>query len=213
VGEKVVTDGNFLIDSQMQLLGKPSLLFPEGSSPDEPIAEKKEEYKESHNDQNKDEHKHTNLNTIKEQELESVTRDMLENYYDVAAELANDSMKGVDEGLEMIINNAIKLKDIKLDISEGLHGRLKEIAGNISDSATEMKGVGIETARNSFKGLSQSIINYLKELNGKLKGDGKTYVYYCPMVDATWLQKNEGTRNPYYGSSMLKCGSVKEELP
>ncbi|MGR3176960.1 MAG: efflux RND transporter periplasmic adaptor subunit [Candidatus Anammoxibacter sp.] len=31
VGEQVVTSGNFLIDSQMQLLGKPSLLFPEGT--------------------------------------------------------------------------------------------------------------------------------------------------------------------------------------
>lgn len=31
VGERVVTSGAFLIDSQMQLLGKPSLLFPEGS--------------------------------------------------------------------------------------------------------------------------------------------------------------------------------------
>ncbi|MGR3221356.1 MAG: efflux RND transporter periplasmic adaptor subunit [Candidatus Anammoxibacter sp.] len=30
-GERVVTSGNFLIDSQMQLLGKPSLLFPEGT--------------------------------------------------------------------------------------------------------------------------------------------------------------------------------------
>jgi hypothetical protein len=76
-----------------------------------------------------------------------------------------------------------------------------------------MKGVGIEKARNMFKKLSRSMINYLKEFNGKLKSGGKTYVYYCPMVDATWLQKNEGTRNPYYGSSMLKCGSVKEELP
>jgi Cu(I)/Ag(I) efflux system membrane fusion protein len=27
-GEQVATDGNFLIDSQMQLLGKPSLLDP-----------------------------------------------------------------------------------------------------------------------------------------------------------------------------------------
>ncbi|MHC4270064.1 MAG: hypothetical protein ACYSTS_16590 [Planctomycetota bacterium] len=90
---------------------------------------------------------------------------------------------------------------------------MAEIAGNISDSATEMKGVGIEKARNMFKKLSRSMINYLKEFNGKLKSGGKTYVYYCPMVDATWLQKNEGTRNPYYGSSMLKCGSVKEELP
>jgi RND family efflux transporter MFP subunit len=40
VGEKVVTEGNFLIDSQMQLLGKPSLLFPEGSALDKPITEK-----------------------------------------------------------------------------------------------------------------------------------------------------------------------------
>ncbi len=31
-GERVVSSGNFLIDSQMQLLGKPSLMFPEGSS-------------------------------------------------------------------------------------------------------------------------------------------------------------------------------------
>lgn len=31
LGERVVTSGNFLIDSQMQLLGKPSLLFPEVS--------------------------------------------------------------------------------------------------------------------------------------------------------------------------------------
>ena len=42
VGEKVVTDGNFLIDSQMQLLGKPSLLFPEGSALDKPIAAEKD---------------------------------------------------------------------------------------------------------------------------------------------------------------------------
>ena len=40
-GEKVVIEGNFLIDSQMQILGKPSLLFPEGSALDKPIEEKK----------------------------------------------------------------------------------------------------------------------------------------------------------------------------
>jgi len=33
------------------------------------------------------------------------------------------------------------------------------------------------------------------------------------MADASWLQKEEGTRNPYLGSSMLKCGTVKEEIP
>jgi hypothetical protein len=42
VGEKVVTDGNFLIDSQMQLLDKPSLLFPEGSALDKPTTVEKD---------------------------------------------------------------------------------------------------------------------------------------------------------------------------
>ncbi|MCP4264988.1 MAG: DUF3347 domain-containing protein [Candidatus Brocadiaceae bacterium] len=212
VGEKVVTDGTFLVDSQMQLLGKPSLLFPEGSSPGEPFAEKKIEYKESHKKQYQNEHRYTILDTTREQELKGATRNMLENYYNVSAKLTNDSIKGVDGSLEMIINNAKKIKDIDFKIPEEPLRRLKEIAGNISDSAIEMKGVEIEKVRNGLKGLSQLMINYLKELNRKLKGDAKTYIYYCPMADASWLQNNEGTRNPYYGSSMLKCGSVKEEL-
>ncbi len=57
------------------------------------------------------------------------------------------------------------------------------------------------------------MINYFKELHGKVKDAEKIYVYYCPMVDASWLQKEEGTRNPYYGAKMLKCGSVREEIP
>ena len=43
VGEKVVTEGSFLIDSQMQLLGKPSLLFQEGSALDEPSSAEKDD--------------------------------------------------------------------------------------------------------------------------------------------------------------------------
>ena len=76
-----------------------------------------------------------------------------------------------------------------------------------------MKGAGLEEARKKFKNLSRSTINYVKALQEKIKGAEKIYVYYCPMADASWLQREEGTRNPYYGSSMLKCGSVKEELP
>ena len=76
-----------------------------------------------------------------------------------------------------------------------------------------MKGIGIEEARKRFKNLSRSAIDCVKEIQGQITGAEKIYVYYCPMADASWLQKEEGTRNPYYGSSMLKCGSVKEVLP
>ena len=77
----------------------------------------------------------------------------------------------------------------------------------------EMKGIGREESRKKFKNLSRSMIAYIKELYGTIKDTENIYVYYCPMANASWLQKEEGTRNPYYGSSMLKCCSVKEELP
>ncbi len=208
VGEKVVTEGSFLIDSQMQLLGKPSLLFPEGSALEEPSAEKSEEQR--------DEGKHYTAYIIDEsvlKQMKQVIGNMLDNYYRVVARLANDSTEGIDENLEFIINNSKKIKDLESGIPANLFERLSGITGNIEDDATEMKGIGIEEARNRFKNLSRLTIDFVKELQGEVKGAEKIYVYYCPMAGASWLQKEEGTRNPYYGSSMLKCGSVKEELP
>jgi multidrug efflux pump subunit AcrA (membrane-fusion protein) len=202
VGEKVVTEGNFLIDSQMQLLGKPSLLFQEGSALEKPIEE-----------ENKEENKNTTAVTIDEPGLKKAMEGILNNYYSVAAMLAKDSTEGVDENLDLIISDSRKIKDMKSGIPESSFERLSEITGTIEDDATETKGLGLEEARKKFKNLSQSMITYLKGFHGKIKGAEKIYVYYCPMVDASWLQKEEGTRNPYYGSSMLKCGSVKEELP
>jgi len=40
----------------------------------------------------------------------------------------------------------------------------------------------------------------------------KAYVQYCPMKNASWLSDKKEVQNPYYGSRMLKCGSVKEEI-
>jgi Cu(I)/Ag(I) efflux system membrane fusion protein len=204
-GEKVVTEGNFLIDSQMQLLGKPSLLFREGTALEEPADEKL-----------RGEDLHSGAHIIDDsvlKQMKQVTGAILDNYYRIAARLAKDSTEGIDENLELIINNSEKIKDIESGIPKNMRERLSEITGNIEDGATEMKGIGIEEARNRFKNLSRLTIDFVKELQGEVKGAEKIYVYYCPMAGASWLQKEEGTRNPYYGSSMLKCGSVKEELP
>jgi Cu(I)/Ag(I) efflux system membrane fusion protein len=203
VGEKVVTDGNFLIDSQMQLLGKPSLLFPEGSALDKPTIEEKKEHKREQ----------PLTGVIDMPELKLATGDILDSYYGIAEKLANDSIEGIGEGLDLIINNSSKIKEMQPDIPEGSLERLSEIAGIIGNGATEMKGQGLEEAREKFKGLSQSVISYLKALQGKIKGTRNSYIYYCPMADASWLQKEEGTRNPYLGPGMLKCGSVKEQIP
>lgn len=35
------------------------------------------------------------------------------------------------------------------------------------------------------------------------------YQQYCPMKKASWLSSQQAIKNPYYGSAMLTCGSVK----
>ncbi|HIL70665.1 MAG TPA: DUF3347 domain-containing protein [Verrucomicrobia bacterium] len=47
-------------------------------------------------------------------------------------------------------------------------------------------------------------------------GDLPLLVYHCPMAfggqGGDWIQSREGTENPYYGSAMFSCGSLKETL-
>ena len=42
------------------------------------------------------------------------------------------------------------------------------------------------------------------------------YVAFCPMAfdnrGAPWLARVRQINNPYYGASMLRCGSVKAEM-
>ena len=208
VGEKVVTSGSFLIDSQMQLLGKPSLLLPEGSALERPVTEEKEVMPPTHT-----RHEHHAAETIEAPDIQHTMQEILENYYSIAAKLANDSAEGIGKNLDLIIGASGKAKDMSLDIPEDAIKELSEIIKKIEDSATAIKGMKLEDSRNKFKDLSQAMISYLKEFHGKFKDAEKAYIYYCPMVDASWLQKEKGTLNPYYGSAMLKCGSMKEEIP
>ena len=43
------------------------------------------------------------------------------------------------------------------------------------------------------------------------------YLMHCPMAfdntGADWLQRDKTLVNPYFGASMLHCGSIKKELP
>ncbi len=41
--------------------------------------------------------------------------------------------------------------------------------------------------------------------------EGRPVVVYCPRVRKSWLQAKGAVTNPYYGSSVLPCGSVVAE--
>lgn len=88
-----------------------------------------------------------------------------------------------------------------------IHDSAKEHAEHIEANATN-----IVHQREHFDMLSKDFYDLVK-----LLGAGQTlYVEHCPMYNnnkgATWLSEEREIKNPYFGASMLTCGSVKEEL-
>lgn len=66
--------------------------------------------------------------------------------------------------------------------------------------------------RDRFTSLSANMYQVLKVF----KTDETVYYQKCPMFNdgkgANWLSKDKEIRNPYYGSTMLTCGSTVETL-
>ena len=65
----------------------------------------------------------------------------------------------------------------------------------------------IAEARTAFGDVSAAITDYADKTKSTLGADVR--VAYCPMVKKPWLTKDKTIRNPYYGASMLTCGSFK----
>ena len=65
----------------------------------------------------------------------------------------------------------------------------------------------IAAARTAFGDLSTELVAYAEKTKSGFGADVKQA--YCPMVNKPWLQKEKDIKNPYYGSSMLTCGSFK----
>jgi hypothetical protein len=63
--------------------------------------------------------------------------------------------------------------------------------------------------REKFATLSTNMFALAKTM--KLSAE-PVYQQYCPMKKASWLSNNKAIKNPYYGSAMLTCGSVKETI-
>ncbi|MBK7959472.1 MAG: DUF3347 domain-containing protein [Bacteroidetes bacterium] len=70
----------------------------------------------------------------------------------------------------------------------------------------------IESQRGKFEVLSDHLFAIMKVIKPSMA----VYQQHCPMYHdgkgADWISKESGIKNPYYGSMMLSCGSVKEIL-
>jgi hypothetical protein len=91
---------------------------------------------------------------------------------------------------------------------EAVAKKLDTDAEHIGDNAGK-----IDHQREHFITLSNNLTSVVKAL--KINGE-TAYLQFCPMANnnkgAFWLSKDSKVKNPYFGKSMLTCGSVKETL-
>jgi len=71
----------------------------------------------------------------------------------------------------------------------------------------------IGAARTSFLKVSEELIALIDRVGST--GGPTLFVAHCPMAfsgkGGDWLQADKNINNPYYGASMLRCGTIKRQ--
>jgi RND family efflux transporter MFP subunit len=195
-GEQVAAAGNFLIDSQMQLSGKPSLIDPtrvvaarlQRTSPLE----------------------HT---TAAGRALSGPTGEQLEQmygvYFRIQRSLASD--KSPSERDADTLHELAAALATSAELDERARGQLHEIATR----SQHLAHLPVDRSRlDAFRPISHAVLT----LAARHRGADARQPYYhmfCPMVKGgggDWLQPDDDLRNPYWGSQMPTCGEVVRPL-
>ncbi|MFD3003938.1 DUF3347 domain-containing protein [Pontibacter toksunensis] len=88
----------------------------------------------------------------------------------------------------------------------------EEKRAEIQQSASAIaQASDVDAQREHLELLSESVFSMAKAFGAATQ---QLYYQHCPMANnnqgAYWLSANEDIRNPYFGESMLKCGSTEE---
>ncbi|HCN85106.1 MAG TPA: hypothetical protein DIT07_16035 [Sphingobacteriaceae bacterium] len=171
-----------------------------------------------------------NNNTQKSVQTDSLTQK--------PSEAANNKQNASANGIKPIIDSYIELKNAlvqdkdkdaanagekmfkafetfdKSSLTEERRNAYSDIEDDAKEHAEHIgKNAGnIKHQREHFATLSKDIYEL-----AKLFGSGQPmYLDHCPMYDnnkgADWLSETKDIHNPYLGTAMPDCGTVKEEL-
>lgn len=201
-GEKVATAGNFLIDSQMQLAGNPSVIDPGRAvaaqrEPQGPLA----------------------LDADDRRIIKGDTGQRLEALYDAYLEvqqtLAADHRPSAEQ--------AGQLHELASSLvgDEQLPHPASELLNAIASKSEHLHHLELRAARlEAFRPVSHAVLKLAATLRGESASGPMTHAF-CPMVEGgagDWMQRGgdllpDQLRNPYWGAQMLTCGEVVDVLP
>jgi multidrug efflux pump subunit AcrA (membrane-fusion protein) len=195
-GEMVATAGNFLIDSQMQLAGKPSLIDPTKAIIAQRERKEPLEFKDW---------QIAVLPGTAGQDVEG----MFSAYFNIQKALAADAKPAMTDATAL--HRLAMLLAANPVLSDDAQTQLALVA----EHSEHLHHLDLDKARlEAFRPISHAVVTLATLVRGE--GVATTYHHmFCPMVKGgagDWLQPTSRLLNPYYGSEMLRCGEVVRQL-
>ncbi|MEW6352261.1 MAG: efflux RND transporter periplasmic adaptor subunit [Thermodesulfobacteriota bacterium] len=201
-GERVVTRGNFKIDSAMQIIGRPSMMnvMETKKAPETTGEEVVEKLK------------------APEAFLKSLNP-LITEYLTLKDALVEAKPQDAGKSAEKLGKLLTETK------ADGLEGKSLDSWKSLSETMAEnLKKIGqtqdIAAQRKAFDPLSEAFARVLMGFGHAMKDT--LFVFYCPMAfdgqGAHWVEGSEDRRNPYFGRTqykgqdMFKCGELAEKI-
>jgi hypothetical protein len=158
-----------------------------------------------HDEDNVDETTDTRDLKMSTQKSSSTTL-IIDAYIQIKNGLVADNKENAAKGATALLTAFSKFDMTKL--SGEANKDYMEIYESAKEQAEHIVKSPIDHQREHFETLSTDINDLVT-----LLGTEKTlYQDYCPMKKVSWLSETKDVKNPYYGSKMLTCGSVKKQI-
>ncbi len=190
-GETIATGGNFLIDSQMQLAGNPSLMDPTKAPRYSPGP--------------------LELPNTTPVMLASDAGKALDRTYDAYFEI--HCAMAADQTPPPVAFNTLIEGLRELEMLANVPDEAQRRFATARRAASRMDG-SLETVREAYRGVSHAMLRAATVARGPKTAVKLTH-YYCPMVPGgggDWMQPGGELQNPYWGSEMLTCGEVVRDM-
>ena len=150
--------------------------------------------------------------TVKEQAQNFTITPIIKDYLALKNALVADNDKAAANAGKQLFAT-LKKVDMKT-IPASKHKEFMDVFENAKENAEHIgdNAGKIDHQREHLASLSKDVSDLIA-LFGTTQ---KLYQDYCPMYNdgkgAVWISEAKTIKNPYYGSKMLTCGSVKKEF-
>jgi membrane fusion protein, copper/silver efflux system len=198
-GEMVVTHGNFKIDSELQIRGRPSMMAPEGGSPPA------HDHGPGAASRSKEKSPALNVPSGFRESLAPV----YSHYLEAQIALAADELAGFQSAAKRM-HKAVQGISAET-LSHDANSVWRRLAGEMQSQHEHLDHVSdLDAARTLFGTYSGAVLDLAERFG--YPGEEPLAIGFCPMAKdksgGLWLQAGEEIVNPYMGQRMLRCGEL-----